>query len=68
MVAVLRSSDPDGGEAPLEPTLSGADLHDVVRRFRDSGAAVRVEFTPEPSARALPAPVRPRFTGWFRSP
>lgn len=58
MVAVLRASGPDGGEAPLEPALSGIDLVEVVRRFRDSGAAVRVDITVEPSARALPAPVQ----------
>ena len=58
MVAVLRSSDLDGGEAPLEPTLSGADLAEVVRRFRASGAAVHVDYTVAPFARLLPAPVQ----------
>ncbi len=58
MVAVLRSSDSDGGEAPLEPAPSGMDLVEVVRRFRDSGAAVSVELSVEPSVPALPAPVQ----------
>ena len=58
MVTVLRSSDSDGGEAPLEPAPSGMDLVEVVRRFRDSGAAVSVELSVEPSVPALPAPVQ----------
>lgn len=58
MVAVLRSSDLEGGGAPLEPSLSGADLVEMVRRFRDSQAAVQVDLTIEPAARSLPAPVQ----------
>lgn len=58
MVAVLRSSDSDEGDAPLEPALSGMDLVEVVGRFRDSGAAGRVDLTVEPSVHALPAPVQ----------
>ena len=58
MVAVLRSSDPDGGEAPLGPAPNAADLDEVVRRFRDSGAAGRVDLAIEPTARTLPAPVQ----------
>ena len=57
MVAVLRSSDPDRGGAPLAPVRGGADLVEVVRRFRSSGAALRVDLRVEPSARLLPAPV-----------
>ena len=58
MVAVLRSSDPDAVGAPLEPGPSAADLEEVVRRFRDSGAAARVDLAIEPAARGLPAPVQ----------
>lgn len=58
MVAVLRSPDSDDGEAPLGPALSGMDLEEVVRRFRDSGAAARVELSVEPSDHRLPTPVQ----------
>ena len=58
MVAVLRSSDADGGDAPLEPAPAGADLDELVRRFRDSGTARRVDLTVVPAARSLPAPVQ----------
>ena len=58
MVAVLRSSDPDAAAAPLEPGPSAADLEEVVRRFRDSGAAARVDLAIEPAARGLPATVQ----------
>lgn len=58
MVAVLRSPDPGGREAPLEPARSAADLDEMVRRFRDSGGAVRVELTVDPAALTLPAAVQ----------
>lgn len=54
MVTVLRSTDADGPDgAPLEPTPTVADLDDVVRRFRESGAVHRVDVQIAPDALAL---------------
>lgn len=54
MVTVLRSPDAEGpGGTPLEPTPTVEDLGDVVRRFRASGAAGRVDLEIAPEARAL---------------
>ena len=57
MVAVLRSSDPDGEGSPLGPVPGAADLVEVVRHFRDSGTAARVDLSVERPAPALSAPV-----------
>lgn len=57
MVAVLRSSDLDGGEVPLEPAPAD-DLVEIVRRFRDSGSVIRVDLRVESTAHSLPKPVQ----------